>query len=142
MIAETIINEINKLLKLYNIEYLKCFLSIKNNKATLYMYMIENYKVFRLSDEFILKAQEDLNSEFKKIEEFLLGIVVPRVVSEYRLKGFVLRTYKIEQKPIGEAVNYVFVFYPSKRTCYNALFASSKNNYLEFGVRLKNYVFS
>lgn len=142
MIAESIIEEIKKLLDLYRCSYIKLFIVQENNSVKLTMYLISSYANFKLEKEFKLQIPESFELESEKIKDFLIELVTPRVISEYKLSGKILRSYKVEPEKLKGGVIYVFTLYPSGKKVYNALFINSKGGFLEVGVRLSGYVFS
>lgn len=143
MIGESVIEEIQKILNLYKCKYIKLFLVRENNKVKLTMYLISEYSTFKLEREYILKSlDENLESESEKIKNFLIELITPRIISEYKLNGYILRDYKIEPEILKSGIIYTYILYPSGKKVYNALFISLKNNFLEIGVRLSGFIFS
>lgn len=143
MIGESVIEEIQKILNLYKCKYIKLFLVRENNRAKLTMYLISEYSTFKLEREYILKSlDENLESESEKIKNFLIELITPRIISEYKLNGHILRNYKIEPEMLKSGIIYTYTLYPSGKKVYNTLFISLKNNFLEIGVRLSGFIFS
>lgn len=144
MIESMIINEIRNLEKLYPIEFLKIFFSVKNNKASLNVYFISGSRVFKLSKDFILDTNIDVKSLFETIKREFLPEIEQNVLRESRLRGLITRTYNIEEKNIGKNIVLVFNLYPSQVRVFNAFvgFVSDDNDYMEISIRKRNYEFT